>query len=91
MRRFVQAGVRAFVVAAVFAVLALYFLMWAWSSASLAFVDCSGKYSFLVELAPCRTPAWVSALFAGFTLVAVSSLFVGFVQRKRFLRSKLMG
>lgn len=86
-----QAGVLAFVVAAVFAVLALYFLMWTWSSASLAFVDCNGKYSFFAELAPCRTPAWVSALFAGFTLVAVSSLIVGFVQRKRFLRSRLMG
>lgn len=77
-------GVPAFVVAAVSAVLALYFLMWTWSSASLAFVDCNGKDSFFAELASCRTPAWVSALFGGFTLVAISSLIVGLVQRKRF-------
>ena len=86
-----RSGVLAFVVAAVSAVLALYFLMWTWSSASLAVVECNGKYSFFAELARCGTPAWVSALFAGFTLVAISSLIVGLVQRKRFLRFKLIG
>ena len=76
----------AFLLAAIFALASVLFLLWLVSSSSLAFADCKGSYSLSAELARCRRSALLALLLGGSVILSLAFIVIGLAQRVRSRR-----
>lgn len=72
-----------FFAAAGFTLLALYAVLWVFSSADLAFLACDGKFSLFATSLSCRQPYLALILFGASVLIALICTMRGIKSRQK--------